>query len=154
MENLFILYLSNYRNLPSSSRLITPLIRRNSRKQRSTYTQCAFLPFIFPVFIRFINSYFLCVCLFSDFSPLGLLRCGNGDYYKPEQLCDFIDNCGDNTDEKNCGTSCSFEDGHCGWKSSHADNFDLMLGTGSSQSIRPPHDHTLMNENGRKITLS
>ncbi|TSL34566.1 MAM and LDL-receptor class A domain-containing protein 1 [Bagarius yarrelli] len=83
-----------------------------------------------------------------DFCPLGLLRCDNGQCYKPEQLCDFIDNCGDNSDEKNCGTSCSFEDGRCGWKSSQADNFDLMLDTGSAQSIRPPYDHTLMNANG------
>ncbi|XP_058249959.1 MAM and LDL-receptor class A domain-containing protein 1 [Hemibagrus wyckioides] len=90
----------------------------------------------------------------TDFCPLGLLRCDNGDCYKPEHLCNFIDNCGDNSDEKNCGTSCSFEDGRCGWKSSHADNFDLMLGTGSAQSIRPPYDHTLMNENGHFVYLA
>ncbi|XP_026792984.3 MAM and LDL-receptor class A domain-containing protein 1 [Pangasianodon hypophthalmus] len=90
----------------------------------------------------------------TDFCQLGLLRCDKGDYYKPEQLCDFIDNCGDNSDEKNCGTSCSFEDGRCGWKSSHADNFDLILGTGSAQSIRPPYDHTLMNEKGHFVYLA
>ncbi|KAM9501604.1 MAM and LDL-receptor class A domain-containing protein 1 [Clarias gariepinus] len=89
-----------------------------------------------------------------DFCPLGLLRCDNGNCYKPEHLCDFIDNCGDNSDEKNCGTSCTFEDGRCGWKSSHADNFDLILGTGSAQSIRPPYDHTLMNENGHFLYLA
>ncbi|KAK3546298.1 hypothetical protein QTP70_025705 [Hemibagrus guttatus] len=90
----------------------------------------------------------------TDFCPLGLLRCDNGYCYKPDQLCNFIDNCGDNSDEKNCGTSCSFEDGRCGWKSSRADNFDLMLGTGSAQSIRPPYDHTLMNENGHFVYLA
>lgn len=62
-----------------------------------------------------------------------------------------MDNCGDNTDEKDCGTSCSFEHGRCGWKSSDADNFDWMLGTGTAQSIRPPCDHTLKNESGELI---
>lgn len=108
---------------------------------------------MYCIFWYFFISYFICVCLSSDFCPLGLIRCDNGACYKPEQLCDFIDNCGDNSDEKNCGASCSFEDGRCGWKSSHADNFDLLLGTGSAQSIKPPYDHTLKNENGRKITL-
>lgn len=105
------------------------------------------------IFIICYISHFICLCLSSDFCPLGLLRCDNGACYKPEHLCNFIDNCGDNSDEKNCRTSCSFEDGRCGWKSSHADNFYLMLGTGSAQSIKPPYDHTLMNENGRKMTL-
>ncbi|AWP20537.1 putative MAM and LDL-receptor class A domain-containing protein 1 [Scophthalmus maximus] len=63
------------------------------------------------------------------------------------------DDCGDGTDEKDCGTSCSFEGGRCGWKSSLADNFDWTLGTGSVQSIRPPYDHTLMDENGHFVYL-
>uniref|UniRef100_A0A3B4CKL8 MAM domain-containing protein n=1 Tax=Pygocentrus nattereri TaxID=42514 RepID=A0A3B4CKL8_PYGNA len=86
--------------------------------------------------------------------PGGLLRCENGGCFKPEQFCDFIDNCGDNSDEKECGTSCSFENGCCGWKSSPVDKFTWMLGTGSAQSIRPPHDHTLMNKNGHFVYMS
>ncbi|XP_076828220.1 MAM and LDL-receptor class A domain-containing protein 1 [Brachyhypopomus gauderio] len=90
----------------------------------------------------------------SGSCPLGLLQCINGGCYKTEQSCDFVDNCGDNTDEKDCGTSCSFENGLCGWKSSRVDNFDWTLGTGSAQKIRPPHDHTLMNENGHFVYLA
>uniref|UniRef100_A0A3Q3ANM4 MAM and LDL receptor class A domain containing 1 n=1 Tax=Kryptolebias marmoratus TaxID=37003 RepID=A0A3Q3ANM4_KRYMA len=83
-------------------------------------------------------------CLFC---PPGSMLCEKGSCFTPEQSCDFTDDCGDGTDEKDCGTSCSFENGRCGWKTSLADNFDWALGTGSVQSIRPPYDHTLMNEN-------
>ncbi|TMS16298.1 MAM and LDL-receptor class A domain-containing protein 1 [Larimichthys crocea] len=73
--------------------------------------------------------------------------------FTPGQNCDFTDDCGDGTDEKDCGTSCSFENGRCGWKSSLADNFDWTLGTGSVKRIRPPYDHTMMDETGHFVYL-
>ncbi|XP_011487300.1 MAM and LDL-receptor class A domain-containing protein 1 [Oryzias latipes] len=87
------------------------------------------------------------------FCPPGYIVCEKEGCYTSEQICDFTENCPDGTDERNCGTSCSFENGRCGWKSSLADNFDWALGTGSVQSIRPPYDHTLMSENGHFLYL-
>ncbi|XP_069015480.1 MAM and LDL-receptor class A domain-containing protein 1 [Embiotoca jacksoni] len=85
--------------------------------------------------------------------PSGFLPCENDRCFPPGQSCDFTDDCGDGTDEKDCGTSCSFETGRCGWKSSPADNFDWTLGTGSVRSIRPAYDHTLMIESGHFVYL-
>ncbi|PRD35008.1 UNVERIFIED_CONTAM: Malrd1 [Trichonephila clavipes] len=43
------------------------------------------------------------------------LTCRNKNCYTHLQKCNFIDDCGDNSDEENCGTSCDFENGTCGW---------------------------------------
>ncbi|XP_038652380.1 MAM and LDL-receptor class A domain-containing protein 1 [Scyliorhinus canicula] len=85
--------------------------------------------------------------------PEGYLECLNGNCYHPEQRCDFVNDCSDNTDEKECGTSCTFESGQCGWKNSPADNFDWILGQGSFQSLRPTNDQSLGNENGHFMYL-
>ncbi|EFB14977.1 hypothetical protein PANDA_019450 [Ailuropoda melanoleuca] len=85
--------------------------------------------------------------------PPGYRECQNGQCYQPEQSCNFVDDCGDDTDENECGTSCTFENGWCGWQNSLAENFDWALGNGSHQSLRPPKDHTLGNKNGHFLYL-
>ncbi|MBZ3887912.1 MAM and LDL-receptor class A domain-containing protein 1 [Sciurus carolinensis] len=88
-----------------------------------------------------------------SYCPHGYRECQNGRCYRAEQSCDFVDDCGDNTDENECGGSCTFEKGWCGWKNSLTENFDWVLGIGSHQSLRPPKDHTLGNENGHFMYL-
>ncbi|XP_032545476.1 MAM and LDL-receptor class A domain-containing protein 1 [Chiroxiphia lanceolata] len=83
----------------------------------------------------------------------GHRQCQNGNCYRPEQSCDFEDNCGDNTDESECGTSCTFENGRCGWKNSLADNFNWVLRISSPQSLRPSGDHTFGNRTGHFLYL-
>lgn len=95
----------------------------------------------------------LSVPLPTGYCPLGYRECQNGKCFKPEQSCNFVDDCGDYTDENECGGSCTFEKGWCGWQNSLAENFDWVLGVGSPQSLRPPRDHTLGNENGHFLYL-
>ncbi|XP_076428807.1 MAM and LDL-receptor class A domain-containing protein 1 [Peromyscus maniculatus bairdii] len=89
----------------------------------------------------------------TGFCPHGYEECQNGQCYSPEQRCNFADDCGDNTDEDECGGSCTFEKGWCGWKNSLAENSDWVSGIGSHKSQRPPKDHTLGNEHGHFMYL-
>ncbi|XP_023487707.2 MAM and LDL-receptor class A domain-containing protein 1 [Equus caballus] len=95
----------------------------------------------------------LAVPLPTAYCPHSYRECQNGKCYKQEQSCNFVDDCGDYTDENECGGSCTFEKGWCGWQNSLAENFDWVLGVGSHQSLRPPRDHTLGNENGHFLYL-
>lgn len=107
-------------------------------------------PLLLP-FNFFILFLFCFVFYVLGYCPHGYRECQNGQCYKPEQSCNFVDDCGDSTDENECGGSCTFEQGWCGWQNSLAENFDWVLGVGSHQSLRPPKDHTLGNENGRLL---
>uniref|UniRef100_A0A8C5MKX6 MAM and LDL receptor class A domain containing 1 n=1 Tax=Leptobrachium leishanense TaxID=445787 RepID=A0A8C5MKX6_9ANUR len=82
----------------------------------------------------------------------GYLPCNNKKCYQAEQQCDFSDDCGDFTDESECGTSCTFEDGICGWQNSKADSFDWILGN-AAPALRPPYDHTTGTEDGHFLYL-
>ncbi|XP_060917207.1 apical endosomal glycoprotein [Labrus mixtus] len=49
--------------------------------------------------------------------PAGMMECENEGCVEQQQVCDGTDNCGDGTDEKNCGEyrRCDFEDDLCDW---------------------------------------
>ncbi|KAG8443235.1 hypothetical protein GDO86_011877, partial [Hymenochirus boettgeri] len=85
--------------------------------------------------------------------PQNFLSCNNGECYEPEKTCNFVDDCGDNTDEKECGTSCTFEEGICGWENSQADNFNWILGKYTYKALRPQWDHTIGNNQGHFLFL-
>ncbi|KAM9230178.1 MAM and LDL-receptor class A domain-containing protein 1 [Dugong dugon] len=89
----------------------------------------------------------------AGYCPHGYPECQNGKCYRPAQSCNFADDCGHNTDENECGSSCTFEKGWCGWQNSLAENFNWVLGVGSHQNLRPPTDHTLGNETGHFLYL-
>lgn len=84
--------------------------------------------------------------------PCGADRyiCRNNNCYGESDRCNFVDNCGDNTDESNCGTACTFESGLCGWTNSINDNADwkLQQGPTASKNTGPSTDHTVGTNTG------
>ncbi|XP_012787433.2 MAM and LDL-receptor class A domain-containing protein 1 [Sorex araneus] len=85
--------------------------------------------------------------------PHGYPECLNSKFYRSEQSCNFVDDREDRPDENECSSSCTFENGWCGWQNSRAENFDWVWGVGSHQSLRPPRDHTRGDENGHFLYL-
>ncbi|WAR02785.1 MLRP2-like protein [Mya arenaria] len=76
----------------------------------------------------------------------GKQKCNNGHCYTYSQQCNFMDDCGDNTDEIGCGTTCEFERNPpnsvlCGWKNSARDNTDFQV-VAAAGSQGPQTDHT------------
>ncbi|XP_032822243.2 MAM and LDL-receptor class A domain-containing protein 1 isoform X1 [Petromyzon marinus] len=77
-----------------------------------------------------------------------------GQCVHEEQLCDFRADCEDGSDESECGSACTFEQGDtCGWENSQSDCFNWVLGRGSPHGPRPPVDHTLGSEQGHFFFL-
>ncbi|XP_076347182.1 MAM and LDL-receptor class A domain-containing protein 1-like [Tachypleus tridentatus] len=81
------------------------------------------------------------------------LPCDNGQCYSLVQACNFIDDCGDMTDEKDCGTSCDFENGMCGWYNSRGLKANWTLGYGKTwfYDSGPKFDHTFKNASGHYL---
>ncbi|UYV84688.1 hypothetical protein LAZ67_X003097 [Cordylochernes scorpioides] len=80
--------------------------------------------------------------------------CKNGKCYSYLEACNFFDDCGDNSDEENCGTSCNFENGMCGWF--NPDILPSKWGLVNQTyprfiNTRLPKDHTYKNGTGNKL---
>lgn len=90
--------------------------------------------------------------------PRGYFKCNRSGCILNKQVCDLIDDCGDNSDEADCDdyTQCDFENGLCDWEHDQ-DNSDFKWrlnrgDTGTSRS-GPSRDHTIGTSDGQYIFI-
>ncbi|XP_070565015.1 MAM and LDL-receptor class A domain-containing protein 1-like [Ptychodera flava] len=91
-------------------------------------------------------------CLSTEYT------CGNKFCIDKSKVCNFVDECMDNTDEDHCDSlagRCDFEISMCDWKQEGGDNFDwgLLRGTTSSAGTGPSTDHTTRTEKGSYLYI-
>uniref|UniRef100_H2XUP0 MAM domain-containing protein n=1 Tax=Ciona intestinalis TaxID=7719 RepID=H2XUP0_CIOIN len=76
----------------------------------------------------------------------GYYPCAAGGCYDNSQRCDFLDECKDSqppnapSDEKSCGSSCTFDNDGCGWTNSKSATYNFDWSRSSSSG--PGSDHT------------
>ncbi|XP_047444387.1 MAM and LDL-receptor class A domain-containing protein 2 isoform X2 [Mugil cephalus] len=89
--------------------------------------------------------------------PDGAFMCNNSACVDLSRVCDFSDDCGDWSDENNCGAveSCSFEQGLCSWADSDVDTpggeWTHREGQEAWPNHGPPRDHTKNSAAGRYV---
>jgi hypothetical protein len=84
--------------------------------------------------------------------------CANAGCINNDRLCDFQDDCGDGSDEQNCGgyyPRCDFQNDMCNWKQDSDDDFNWGRNSGSTTSsgTGPSMDHTYNNASGMYLYL-
>ncbi|KAI1287574.1 MAM and LDL-receptor class A domain-containing protein 2 [Halotydeus destructor] len=78
--------------------------------------------------------------------------CDNGNCFTTRQMCNFVDDCGDNSDEANCGLDCDFdEDAFCGWSIAEDAPFSWRLASGSSDGQNGPRTDSKSNSKGHYV---
>ncbi|XP_025084894.1 MAM and LDL-receptor class A domain-containing protein 2-like isoform X1 [Pomacea canaliculata] len=85
-------------------------------------------------------------------------HCDNHICVDKTRVCDFANDCGDNSDEKNCSSyveRCNFEVDLCNWIQDQTDVFDWTRKSGSTTTAGtgPDRDHTLGTETGTYLYL-
>ncbi|PIK45149.1 hypothetical protein BSL78_17989 [Apostichopus japonicus] len=77
--------------------------------------------------------------------------CGSGETcIEANQVCDFVADCPDLSDEDDCGYSCQFESNLCGWISEYTGAFRWIRGRGElpQDNTGPYIDHTTLSPLG------
>ncbi|XP_045625135.2 MAM and LDL-receptor class A domain-containing protein 2 [Procambarus clarkii] len=73
--------------------------------------------------------------------PSGQLDCANGQCYNPVEACNFVDDCGDGTDERDCSKTCDFETDLCGWFENSANSIHWAVTGFPAGAPGPDADH-------------
>ncbi|XP_071851180.1 MAM and LDL-receptor class A domain-containing protein 1-like isoform X5 [Apostichopus japonicus] len=84
-------------------------------------------------------------------------RCANQRCIDDTRVCDLTDDCGDQSDEINCGdyVTCTFEHGICEWEQLHTDELDWDLEQGLTRTpwTGPAYDHTTSTNTGTYLYM-
>lgn len=70
------------------------------------------------------------------------------------KVCDFNNDCNDKSDELNCGTTCNFENGLCGWSRppyNSGMNWTITLANNTGNSNAPTRDHSQVSQPGHYL---
>ena len=84
--------------------------------------------------------------------PQGMFGCLESSVcVSKESVCDFNNDCGDWSDERDQCGECSFERGMCGWVSESDWKWNISSGGTLSQETGPEFDNTFRNTSGKYV---